>query len=332
MNADAKAISDVGQRVMDGSLLSREEGSVIARAEGEALDEVFQWSDRIRRKHFGNRVKFCSIVSGKLGGCGEDCAWCAQSARYKTKAPRKTRRADVPAVLKAAEEARQNHAACFCVVNSGRRPGAADLAALREINAALAGAGLSPACASMGELTAAAAAGLRAMGVRRYNHNLETSRRHFAELVTTHAYDDRLATLRAAKAAGLEVCCGGLFGTGDTWDDRIDLALTLREQVQPDIVPLNFLSPIPGTPLENAPPLTPLECLHTIALFRFLLPRTDLKIAGGRVGNLRDLQSWIFRAGATSLMVGNYLTTCGREPQLDRRMIEDLGMELVKNL
>ena len=182
----------------------------------------------------------------------------------------------------------------------------------------------------MGELDETTAHRLRAAGVVRYNHNLETSRSHFGHVVTTHSYDDRLATLRAARSAGIRLCCGGFFGIGETWGDRLELALTLRDEVKPDTVPLNFLDARPGTPMADTAPLTPLECLRVIAIFRFILPTTNIKIAGGR-RLLRDLQSWVFYAGATSLMVGDYLTTQGREASMDAQMVSDLGLELVNN-
>jgi biotin synthase len=176
-------------------------------------------------------------------------------------------------------------------------------------------------------LTPAQARRLAEIGVQRYNHNLQTSRRHFPRIVSTHTYDQRLETLRNLKAAGIGLCCGALFGMGETWTDRLDLAFELRD-LQPEIVPINFLIPIPGTPLEGAKALPAMECLKIVAIYRFLLPQQHIALAGGREVHLRDLQSWMFRAGADSFMLGNYLTTCGRPPEQDLRMIEDLGLEL----
>jgi biotin synthase len=190
-------------------------------------------------------------------------------------------------------------------------------------------------CASLGELTPQQANRLAEAGVTRYNHNLESSRRFYPNVVSSHSYDDRLATLAAARQAGIGLCCGGIFGLGETWEDRVDLALTLREQVGPKIVPLNFLSPIPGTPMEHATPLTPPEILAIIAIFRLALPAVDLKVAGGRETNLRSLQSWIFHAGATSIITsvtGKYLTTPNQGAAADLQMIRDLGLEIVSEL
>ncbi len=221
----------------------------------------------------------------------------------------------------------KSKAACFCVVSSGRRPRKGDLEVIETLNRNLLSAGLPRACASLGELDVADAERLRKAGVVRYNHNLETSRSHFGRVVGTHAYDDRMVTLRIARATGMDLCCGGIFGIGEAWSDRIELALTLRDEIRPVVVPLNFLDACPGTPLAEFPALAPLECLHVVALYRFLLPKTDIKIAGGR-RMLRDLRSWVFHAGATSLLVGDYLTTSGRPIEDDLQMIHDLGLEL----
>ncbi|MCL2330390.1 MAG: biotin synthase BioB, partial [Phycisphaerae bacterium] len=186
-------------------------------------------------------------------------------------------------------------------------------------------------CGSFGVLSADQAQKLAKFGMQRYNHNLQTSRRFFPNIISTHSYDDRLATLRHVKNAGISVCCGALFGMGETWADRIDLAFELRE-LDVDVVPINFLIPIDGTPLAGSELLDPLECLKIIALYRFCLPQKEIKIAGGRETCLRDLQSWIFFAGASSFMIGNYLTTCGRPAADDRQMVRDGGLELAESV
>ena len=181
-------------------------------------------------------------------------------------------------------------------------------------------------CAGLGILSADKMKRLADAGVARYNHNLETSRSHYGKIVSTHCYDDRVKTVEAAKAAGLGLCTGGIFGIGENDADRIDMALELR-RLDVDMVPMNFLHPIAGTPLGNMTPMEPKEILRLIALYRFILPQTHLKVAGGRLLNLRDLQSWIFYAGATSIMSGNYLTTAGRAVEEDLQMLKDLGLE-----
>ncbi|NLX57762.1 MAG: biotin synthase BioB [Phycisphaerae bacterium] len=323
----AGSIENTARALLDGRQMSRSEALALTDLNQSDTGELLHWACRIRERCFGRRVSFCCIAPGRLGGCDQDCAWCGQSARH-TSPVSEAQQPDLGQWLEAARKARQSHATCFCMVNPGRRPRDEDLQSLERLNEKLKLEGLPPACASLGELDAPTAMRLRAASVVRYNHNLETSRSHFGRVVTTHSYDDRLSTLQAARAAGMALCCGGIFGIGETWDDRIELAFTLRDHVKPDVVPLNFLDARPGTPMASAKALSPLECLRIIALFRFVLPTTNIKIAGGR-RMLRDLQSWVFHAGASSLMVGDYLTTTGRDAEMDIQMVMDLGLELV---
>ncbi|MCD6287594.1 MAG: biotin synthase BioB, partial [Candidatus Hydrogenedentes bacterium] len=181
--------------------------------------------------------------------------------------------------------------------------------------------------ASLGTLSPDTLHKMKASGLHGYHHNLETSRNHFPKVCTTHSYDERIATVRAAKDAGLWVCSGGLFGIGETWHDRIELAMTLRD-LEVDSVPINFLDPIPGTRLESMPRLKPVECIRIIALMRFMLPTSDIRVCGGRERAMRDLQAMMFYAGANGTMLGDYLTTKGRPARQDIQMIEDLGLNL----
>jgi biotin synthase len=286
----------------------------------------------VRRELFGQQVRFCAIVPGKLGACSEDCRWCAQSAgAWQGDGPQRTAPEEIHA---AARQAQQDGARYIGIVNSGRSPSHADLQAALDGATAI---GQNPdcsigLCASLGMITVEQARELAAGGFARYHHNLETSRRFFPQVVSAHSYDEKLATLQAARVGGLAICCGGLFGLGEEWADRIDLALELRDTVRPDVVPLNFLVPLEGTALAGREPMAPMDILLTIALYRLILPRVDLKVAGGREANLRDLQSWIFHAGATSCMIGQYLTTAGRDAATDRQMVADLGFEPVDEL
>lgn len=337
MNTDS-LIAQAGRQVLDGELLGRPALLAVAEQAKQDVHELLYWAHQVRRKFFGNRVAFCSIIAGKLGGCSEDCKWCAQSgvhAKAATAPPglEKAKRADFSEIQAAARDAARHGTGCFSIVNSGRSPSQRDLADVTTSLGQLRKDGLTSGgmclSASLGELTPEAARQLAAGGVTRYHHNLETSRRFYAQMVSTHTYDDRLRTLRIAREAGLEVCCGGLLGMGETWEDRVDLALTLRDEVGATISPLNFLHPVAGTPMQDAQPMEPMEILATIAVFRLAMPGTDLKIAGGRQVNLRELQSWMFYAGATSVLVGNYLTTIGRDVEQDIQLVKDLGMEVV---
>lgn len=322
---------NMAQRVMNREFLTHKEALSLAQVGPNCMPDLLYWANQIRLHFWGRRVSFCSIAPGRQGGCDQDCAWCGQSDRFSRPMQKTTPK--IPSqssLLTAACRAKQSKAACFCVVTSGRKPVEQDIRLLEELNLSLNAKGMVTACASMGELDQATARRLRAAGVKRYNHNLETSRSYFGRVVTTHNYDDRLKTLRIARSAGMRLCCGGIFGIGESWDDRIEMAFTLRDEIKPDVIPLNFLDARPGTPMADTTPLTPLECLRIIAMFRFILPTTNIKIAGGR-RLLRDLRSWVFHAGATSLMVGDYLTTQGREASMDTQMVSDLGLELISD-
>ncbi len=321
-------IADIGRRALRGERLSRPDILHLVDAAQNDPQELFYWASQIRRAVFGNCVKFCSIIPGKFGGCTEDCKWCAQPGKLMP--AKMTAHGEIET---AARRSAGLGSANFGVVNSGRRPTPREFQSMLDVAGVLRQAELGVTlCGAYGELTDDQARQLVAAGVRRYNHNLETSRRFYPHVVSTHTYDDRLRTLAAARSAGMQLCCGGIFGIGETWEDRIDLALTLRDEVRPESVPMNFLHPIAGTALEASTPMMPMEILSVIAIYRLVLPRTDLKIAGGRELNLRDLQSWMFHVGGTSCLIGNYLATAGRDPQVDLQMIRDLGLQVVTKL
>ncbi len=321
-----KAIAALAEEVLGGKLLGRKQGlQLLGASHGDRYD-LFYWSNRIREHFRGRKVHLCAIVSARQGACSEDCAFCAQSWRYKTPArPHAMLSADK--IVKAFEKAKVNGANCFGIVTSGRAAAARqkDLEVVLEAVKAIPTTGGVSIGAALGELDPGTAAALKAAGVTNYNHNLETSARYFGKICTTHTFSDRVRTVLAAKAANLRVCCGGIFGMGETPEDRVDMAITLRE-LGVDQVPLNFLNPIAGTPLEGATRLSPMEILRIIAVYRFLLPKQEIKVCGGREVNLRDLQSWMFYAGASGTMVGNYLTTKGRPAEEDLRMLMDLEL------
>ena len=322
-------------RILAGEDLSADDAAALIEAARHDVEQLIAAAWKVRRHFFARAVRMCSIVPGKLGGCGEDCAWCAQSHAADTDAGAKTVRTPCDEICAAAGRAVDAGAAGrFGIVNSGRDPTAADLQAVIDATGELkdrVGEDLYL-CASLGAISEDQARQLAAAGIDRYHHNLETSRRMFDEMVSTHTYDERLATLAAVKRAGLQVCCGGLFGLGETWADRADLALTIRDEVGPTSVPLNFLHPIPGTAMASRQPLAPNECLGIIAMFRMLLPTADIKVAGGREFCLADQQRRIFHAGATSCMTGDYLTTSGQGTAQDLEMVAEMGFEVVKEL
>jgi biotin synthase len=320
-------VRDSTERILDRGHLSSAEALELASLAGTDLFDLFSAASRIKEHFVGNRVHLCSIINAKSGRCPEDCAFCAQSAHHETNAPVYPL-ADEDAILSAAVSAERSGSGCFGIVTSGTTIGNKEelnriCSALRSIRK---NTGISPSC-SLGIISSETAMKLKEAGVVTYHHNLETARSFFPNICTTHDYEEDVATIRNAKDAGLRVCCGGIFGMGESMAQRIELAFTLRE-LDVDSVPINFLNPIPGTRLADADFLTPLECLHTIALFRLILPAKKISICGGREKNLRDLQSWMFLAGANGAMIGNYLTTSGRDEATDWQMVKDLGLEI----
>jgi len=322
-----ETIALLANRVLGGGLLDRAEiDSLLEESEGD-YDDLLYWANKIRRKYFVDKIKMCSIVPGRLGGCDQDCAFCAQSVRYDTAVGKKARLLSDEEILAGAAQASGNGVGNFGIVYSGRAISEVELARIEKLVRRIKDEYGLGVCVSLGMITAEQAKRLAGAGVSRYNHNLETSKRHFANIVTTHEYADRVRTIEVVKDAGLGICAGGIFGIGETEADRVDMALELRRLVA-DTVPMNFLHPIEGTPLGGTETLRPMQVLRIIAIFRFILPKTNLKIAGGRVLNLRDLQSWMFYAGATSILSGNYLTTTGRAVAEDMQMLADLGLEV----
>ncbi|MEP0842074.1 MAG: biotin synthase BioB [Phycisphaerae bacterium] len=319
-------ISLLADQVIAGDPLTRVQAEALAGVGPDDYLDLFRSATRIREHFLGRKVRCCSIVAAKVGGCSEDCSFCSQSAHYQTPVKGLTV-LQRDRVMEAAEQAVADGADSFGIVNSGYGPTDEEIEHWGRSVQRIRASGRIRACASLGVLTEAQAQRMAELGVQRSNHNLQTSRRFFPNIIRTHTYDERLQTLYHMKQAGISVCSGGLFGMGETWADRLDLAFELRE-VGVDVVPINFLVPIDGTPLAGVEPMEPMECLKIIAVYRFLLPDKEIKIAGGREVHLRDLQSWIFFAGADSFLIGNYLTTSGRSAEMDRQMVRDLGLEL----
>jgi biotin synthase len=313
----------VANKVLSGTGLTKDDAREIASADGADVTELFAQADKIRRHYRGNVADLCSIVSAKTGACPEDCAYCSQSARSKAEVKR-TKLIAKGEVLKRAEAAKRQGARRFCVVTSGKKATGGELEKIAEMVSGVRGLGLLP-CATLGLLAEDELSLLRDAGLHRYHHNLETSRRYFPEICSTHTYDDKLATVGAAERLGLSVCSGGIFGMGETWDDRIDMAFELRE-LGVDSVPVNFLVPVKGTPLGHLKPISPMEALKIVSLFRFILPDKEIRVCGGRLQTLGEFNSWVFLAGADGLLTGDCLTVSGRKPEDDLRLIEEFGL------
>jgi len=314
-------VGELARRVLAGGAITPGEALYLLQMEGLERYDLFHWANRIRCAFMGERVHLCGIASARTALCGEDCAFCAQSSRYCTGVEPQV--SGVEALLEAAVRAGAAGVDSFGIVTSGGVVTDEEIERLRPVFEKLAESGQPGCCGCLGCLTEEQARRLYSMGVRRYNHNLETSREFFGRVVTTHSYEQRLATVRAAQAAGMQVCCGGILGMGEGLEDRVSLAFELRE-LGVDSVPVNFLHAVKGTPLGEQPALRPLEALASVAMLRFVLPDRQIKVAGGRTSVLRDMQSWMFYAGASSAMVGDYLTTRGRALSEDFAMLSDL--------
>lgn len=328
--ASSPRIFEMAARVRAGGQISREEALWLLELEHYAdIFDLLSCANRVREHFKGDKIHLCSIVNVKAGGCPENCRFCAQSALCQTDAPRYGL-IDSGAVQTAADEARTNEVAALGLVAAwrGLEEGPVLDEVCRQFETMRASGKVRP-DASLGMIKSQAVADrLKQAGVACYNHNLETSRRFFPEVCTTHTYEERVRTLQLLKNAGIKLCSGGILGMGETREDRCELAFSLKE-AGADIIPINILNPIAGTPFEGREPLPPFEVLKTIACFRFVLPRQEIMVAGGRSVNLRDLQPLIFLAGANALMVGNYLTTMNQPVEKDLQMLKDLGLEPV---
>ena len=315
----------LADKALQGIIPEREELKAVLNASEEQLPELISAAFKVRHHYYGKRVQIHVLQNAKSGLCPEDCHYCSQSSvsdapidRYPFMSKEK--------LVENAKQAKAAGAVRFCIVNSGRGPTNKEIdqiaEAVREIRKKT---GMNI-CCSLGLMNEEKIQRLKAAGVGRVNHNLNTSRSHHPEIVTTHTYDDRVATIENVKQAGVGTCSGGIIGMGESDEDIIDLALTLRA-MDIESIPVNFLNSIPKTPFEKKRELTPQRCLKTLCLFRFVNPRKEIRVAGGREVNLRSLQP-LSLYPANSIFVNGYLTTPGQEASDAHQMIRDLGFEL----
>jgi biotin synthase len=316
------------QQVLEGGRgLDRADVLACLMVPDTQLPDLLALAHDVRLRWCGDEVEVEGIVSVKTGGCPEDCHFCSQSGLFES--PVRAAQLDVPSMVQAAREMRETGATEFCIVAAVRGPDARLLAAVRSAITAIRADGndIQIAC-SLGILTPAQLDDLVSMGVHRYNHNLETARSHFATVVTTHTWQERYETLEMVRDAGLEVCCGGILGMGETLEQRAEFADQLAA-LAPHEVPINFLDPRPGTPFADLPTLSPTDALRAIAAFRLAMPRTILRFAGGREITLGDLGTrYGLLGGINAVIVGNYLTTLGRSPTEDLELLSDLRMPI----
>ena len=312
------------QVLEDGIGLTEAQILAVLQLPDEALTELLALAHEVRLRWCGDEVEVEGIVSVKTGGCPEDCHFCSQSGLFPS--PVRAAWLDIPSLVQAAVETAATGATEFCIVAAVRGPDTRLMKQMREGVAAINAAVDINVAASLGMLTQEQVDDLADMGIHRYNHNLETARSYFPQVVTTHTWEERFDTLTMVRAAGMEVCCGGVVGMGESLEQRAELAAQLAE-LTPDEVPLNFLNPRPGTPFGDLPVMSGTEALKTIAAFRLALPRTILRYAGGREITLGDLGTREgMLGGINAVIVGNYLTTLGRSPEDDLALLGDLGM------
>lgn len=323
-----KLIDDMVDTALKGESISYDQALQLESLTHEELDYLFIGTDRIREQFKGQDVKICSIVNAKSGKCVEDCSFCAQSSSFKTDSP-EYELMDVEQIVAAAKEAEAFGSNEFSIVTSGtslndRKELDRVIEAIKRIKAET----RLETCCSLGLMPMEHLQELKEAGLDRCHHNLETAKSHFDKIVSTHTYEDEVNAVQNAKAAGLQVCVGGIFGMGESFTQRAELGFSIRE-LGTQSFPINFLKPIEGTGLDHLEPLELYEALRTIALLRLILPDIDLFVCGGREEVLTNQQERLFSAGANGILGGNYLTTKGQDPKRDIDMIEGLGLRPV---
>ncbi len=317
--------SALADEALAGRVVSRDAARAVLHAPTEDTLVLLDAAFRVRRAHWGLRVSLHVLENAKLGACPEDCGFCSQSSKHASpggESPMKS----VDDLVDGARRAHATRAKRYCMVTATRGPSQKDLDTICEAATRIKAEMDIELCASLGILTDAKAQRLASSGVDRFNHNLETSERHYEKIVSTHSWRDRVETVRIAQRAGMDTCCGGIVGLGESEEDLLDLAFTLRD-LDVDSVPVNFLDARPGTPLAGYPLVEAGFALRALCMFRFVHPRTDLRVAGGRELTLRALQAFALYP-ANSIFTQGYLTTDGATAESDHQMIRDVGFEL----
>lgn len=319
---------ELAETVIQGQAIDRQQALEILQTPDEEILNLLAGAYRIRREYFGNTVQLYFLMNAKSGLCPEDCHYCSQSKVSEAEIPRYNI-LNREKLLDGARVAAERQSKTYCLVISARGPNEREMKAVETIVPEIKQKYGLNICACLGLLTPEQAARLKAAGVDKVNHNLNTSDNFYSKICSTHTYADRVATLQAVRNAGMQLCSGGIIGMGEAPTDIVDMAFSLRE-LAVESIPLNFLNPIEGTPLSNEGKLTPLGCLKALAMFRFVNPKSELRIAGGREIHLRSLQPLGLYA-ANSIFVGDYLTTKGQAPEEDYRMVEDLGFRITRS-
>lgn len=319
-------IFEVGKKVLGGGNITREEAIALTKIEETDIPILLGVANKVREAFTGSRVDTCEIVNARSGGCSENCKFCAQSAHNEAKIEVYPLMSEDD-ILAAAKKAEADGAYRFCIVTAGRgMEGDPDfdriVSAIKRIGEETS----IGRCCSLGTLQDNHVAELKAAGISRYHHNLETSRSNFDNICTTHTYDERIATIKRIKNAGLQACSGCIIGMGETWEQRVELAFDLKD-LDVDSIPVNVLNSIQGTALEGAQKLKPMEILQAFAIFRLILPTKIIRYAGGREHNLGELVPLGFLSGINGMLIGNYLTTQGKGASDDLNMVSNLGLK-----
>lgn len=324
MEQACEEIIGLAEKVIAGGAITEEEARRLIRTRDEDTMLLLAMADKIRQKYCGSAVDFCAILNARSGHCPEDCKFCAQSGRYQTGA-KYYRLLPEEEIMEAARKAKAAGAVRFSLVTSGRNQSNPNEfeEILHVVGRIRREVGLEV-CCSLGLISEDQARQLKEAGITRVHCNIESAPSYFPQVCSTHSFADKEALIAAVQRAGIRVCSGGIIGLGETLDQRVEMAFTLR-RLHIDSVPLNILVPVPGTPFAGNRRLPPLEVLRAFAMFRFVLPRALIRTAGGREVNLRSLQAHALTGGLNGIMVGGYLTTAGRDPREDIRMTEDLG-------
>ncbi|MDG2186060.1 MAG: biotin synthase BioB [Mariniblastus sp.] len=320
--------NDLADRVLSGEPIDRQQALELLETPDENLLDLMAGAYRIRHRYFGKTVQLYFLMNAKSGLCPEDCSYCSQSKVSDAEIP-KYNLLSRDKLLDGARIAAERESKTYCIVISARGPNEREIAAVESIVPEIKEQYDLKICACLGLLSDEQAQRLKAAGVDRVNHNLNTSDSFYSKICTTHTYQDRIDTLEAVRDAGMELCSGGIIGMGEKLDDIVGMAFSLRE-LEVQSIPLNFLNAIEGTPLEDQQELNPRLCLKALAMFRYVNPDREIRIAGGREIHLRSLQPLGLYA-ANSIFVGDYLTTQGQPPKEDYEMIRDLGFEVTQN-
>ena len=325
VETEPKSWGQLACQVLDGHAVTKEQALAILGSRNEEMLDLVSAAYRLRHRYFGKSVQLYFLVNAKSGLCPEDCGYCSQS-KVSDAPVQKYRMLQTDQLLDGAREAFDRGSKTYCIVISGRAPSEREMQTVETVVPMIKEKFPLGICACLGLLDDEKAARLKACGVDRVNHNLNTSREHYQEICSTHTYQDRLDTLQSVRKAGLELCSGGIIGMGESHADLVSMAMELRS-LGVESIPLNFLHAIEGTPLEDKNDLTPQDCIRALCMMRFVNPSSELRIAGGREKHLRSLQPLSLYV-ANSLFVGDYLTTKGQPPKADYEMIRDLGFEI----